>query len=46
VGRGGGGGMGFYVRDDVNFKTLEDLLVFIPKIFESLTTGIDLIINK
>jgi hypothetical protein len=41
---GRGGGVGFYVRDDVSFKTIEDLSVFIPKIFESLT--IELIINK
>jgi hypothetical protein len=41
---GRGGGVGFYVRDDVSFKTIEDLSVFVPKIFESLT--IELIINK
>jgi hypothetical protein len=32
------------VRDDVNFKTVDHLSVFIPRIFESLT--IELTINK
>jgi hypothetical protein len=29
--------VGFYVRDDVNFKTVNDLLVFVPRIFECQT---------
>jgi exonuclease III len=34
---GRGRGVGFYIRDDVNFTKIEDLSVFVPKVFESLS---------
>jgi Reverse transcriptase (RNA-dependent DNA polymerase) len=39
---GRGGGVGFYIRDDTNFKIVEELSVFIPRIFESITIELTL----
>ena len=36
-----GGGVAFYIRNDYKFKIVDDLSIFIPKIFESLTVEID-----
>ena len=39
---GNGGGIGFYVKSDLNFKILEKHSKFIPKIFECLTIEVSL----
>jgi hypothetical protein len=35
--------VGFYIRDDISYKVIENLSIFVPKVFECLT--IELIIN-
>jgi hypothetical protein len=42
--KSGGGGVGFYIKNDIKFKLLPDLSPFIDKIFESTT--IETIINN
>ena len=39
---GRGGGVGFYVKDDLNFKIIPELSLFIPKIFECITIEVQL----
>ena len=39
---GRGGGVGFYVRDNLVFRHLPNYSLFIPKIFECLTIEVDL----
>ena len=42
---GRGGGVGFYVKDEIVFKIIPELSLFIPKIFECLTIEV-LLENK
>ena len=39
---GRGGGVGFYIRENLSFEIRDDLTTFIPKIFECLTISITL----
>ena len=41
-----GGGVGFYVRQGLNFKILEDLSIFNEKIFESICIQVEVKVGK
>ena len=44
--RGRGGGVGFYIRNGINFTINKDLSVFTDKIFESLTLNLSFTCNN
>jgi hypothetical protein len=37
-----GGGVGFYIKDDINYKILDNLSPFLPRTFESISIEINL----